>query len=441
MSLGKPAGLDRILIGLVLGLVAGVAANLAVASSPAGQDLLKRGIDLVAYPIGQIFLRLLFVVVLPLVFASLVSGVAALGDLRRLGRLGSRTLLFFLLTSSLAAALSLSVMNAVAPGAGFDPAVQEQLMADFAADTAQVAQRSEASRPIDLLGRVNLILDAFLPRNLLNAVVEMQMVPLVVFALLCGAALTQVRPDRREALLTVLDGITETMVAIVGFAMRLAAPAVFCLVFAVVARFGLGLLERLGLYVAVVLGAYLVQVLIVYPILLRLFSRRRPLEYLRGCLPVMLTAFSTSSSSATLPTSIRVAEDSLGIRPSIAGFVLPLGATMNMNGTALFEGAVVLFVAQVFGVDLSLVEQLLVVALCVLTSVGAAGIPGGSLPLLMIVMDQVGVPPNGIALVLGVDRLLDMGRTVVNVTGDLVCAACLESAEKRDPAIPAPPAS
>lgn len=418
-----------ILLGLILGVLAGIAANLAVADAPQAQLWLKRGIDLIAYPIGQVFLRLLFVVVLPLVFASLATGVAGLGDLGRLGRLGGRTLGLFLITSASAAVLGIGALELAQPGGGFPAEVQEQLMRDFEGDTKSLAAKSNDSRPTELVGKVNLVLDSFLPRNLLKAVVDMQMVPLVVFALLVGAALTQIGAERRERLIGVLDAVNDTMVAIVGFAMRLAGPAVFCLVFSVVARFGLGLLEKLGLFVVVVLACYLIQVLLVYPLLLSLVARRSPLAYLKACLPVMLTAFSTSSSSATLPTSLRIAQSDLGISPGIAGFVLPLGATMNMNGTAMFEGAVVLFVAQVFGIELSPTQQILVVALCVLTSIGAAGIPGGSLPLLMIVMDQVGVPSAGIALVLGVDRLLDMGRTVVNVTGDLVCAACIQRGE------------
>jgi DAACS family dicarboxylate/amino acid:cation (Na+ or H+) symporter len=228
-----------------------------------------------------------------------------------------------------------------------------------------------------------------------------------------------------------LDALADAMVAIVTIAMRLAPAAVFCLIFAVTARFGFDVLGKLSLFVALVLGAYLVQLFVLYPLLVRILGRRRPGSFLRQAVPVMATAFSTSSSNATLPTSIRVAETEMGVRPAVAGFVLPLGATMNMNGTALFEGAVVLFLAQIFGVELSLLQQAQVVVLCVLASVGAAGVPGGSLPLLMIVLHQFGVPPEGIAIVLGVDRLLDMGRTVVNVTGDLACATYVEAVERR----------
>ena len=270
---------------------------------------------------------------------------------------------------------------------------------------------------------MNQILDAFLPRNLALAVVEMQMVPLIVFALIFGAALTMLDERRRAPMVVWLEAIAEAMVTIVGFAMKLAPYAVFCLIFGVTARFGVSLLQKLGLYVVVIVVYYVIQLCVLYPVLLFTLARRNPWEFLRKATPVMVTAFSTSSSNATLPTSIRVAEQTLGIRPSIAGFVLPLGATMNMNGTALFEGAVVLFVAQVFGIDLSLSAQITVVGLCVLTSVGAAGVPGGSLPLLMGVMAQAGVPPDGIAIILGVDRILDMGRTVINVMGDRSAAS------------------
>jgi DAACS family dicarboxylate/amino acid:cation (Na+ or H+) symporter len=229
-----------------------------------------------------------------------------------------------------------------------------------------------------------------------------------------------------------LDTISDAMVTIVGFAMRIAPYAVFCLIFVVTSKFGAQLLVKLSFYVLIVIGCYLIQLFILYPILLRTIAKRNPIDFFRRSIPIMVTAFSTSSSNATLPTSMQVSQRDLGIRPTVAGFVLPLGATINMNGTALFEGCVVLFVAQVFGIELSIAKQGIILLLCVISSIGVAGVPGGSLPLLMIVMAQVGVPPAGIAIVLGVDRLLDMGRTVVNVMGDIVTAAYVESAEQRE---------
>ncbi len=421
---------NKILIGLGLGAVAGVVANTLTQDSPAAKETLGIAIDSVAHPIGQIFLRLLFVVVMPLVFASIVVGVASLGDLRRLGKMGAKTLFFFVLTSGASAVLGIFAMGAVKPGAGFGEETVAELQRKYAGDVASYASKAEANRAGDLVTSVNQILDMFLPRNMLKAATEMQMIPVILFALLVGAALTRVELRRRESFNTWMEALADAMVEIVGFAMKLAPYAVFCLIFGVTARFGLGLLQKLGLYVVLILGCYVVQILVLYPVMLVTMARRNPWRFLRDAVPVMVTAFSTSSSSATLPTSLSVARGALGIRPQVAGFVLPLGATMNMNGTALFEGAVVLFVAQVFGIELALEQQFMVVGMCILTAIGAAGVPGGALPLLMGVMAQVGVPPDGIAIILGVDRLLDMGRTVVNVLGDQICAAYIEAGER-----------
>ncbi|MCY3001464.1 MAG: dicarboxylate/amino acid:cation symporter [Planctomycetota bacterium] len=423
-------GHNKILAGLGIGAVAGVAANTLVGDSPQARATLDTLIDTVAHPIGQIFLRLLFVVVLPLVFASIAVGVSSLGDLKKLGSLGARTLAFFVLTSVISAVLGITALHLLQPGAGFDPQTLAEMQAKYAGDVQSLASKASAGAPTDLLGRVNQILDMFLPRNLLKAAVEMQMIPVIVFALVFGAALTLIDARKRESMNTVLESLSDAMVTIVGFAMKLAPLAVGCLIFGVTARFGFGLLQKLGAYVAIILVCYVIQLVVLYPVLLTVLARRNPWQFLKSAMPVMVTALSTSSSNATLPTSIRVAQESLGIRPQIAGFVLPLGATMNMNGTALFEGAVVLFVAQVFGIELALQTQAMIVGMCVLTAIGAAGVPGGSLPLLMGVMAQAGVPPDGIAIVLGVDRVLDMGRTVINVMGDQVCAAYIEAVDR-----------
>jgi DAACS family dicarboxylate/amino acid:cation (Na+ or H+) symporter len=420
-----------IMAGLILGAVAGIGAKALASGSDSAQQFVDFFSTYIAHPIGQVFLRTLFLVVVPLVFASLAAGVARLGDLSQLGRIGGRTLAFFVLTSICAACIGLAGMNLIEPGVGFDAHTRDRLMSDFATDAASVKTASDAQQITTPIGRVNQILDMFTPRNILGSIVKMDMIPLIVFALLFGAALTLLPRDRRDAMTLWLETLADVMVTIVGFAMKLAPYAVFCLVFIVTSRFGWELLAKLAAYVGIVVVGYLIQVGGLYPILLRWLAGRRPMEFFRRAMPIMVTAFSTSSSSATLPTSMRLAHSELGVRESVCGFVLPLGATMNMNGTALFEGAVVLFIAQIFGVNLSLGDQALVIGLCVLTSIGAAGVPGGSLPLLMIVMAQVGVPPDGLALVLGVDRLLDMGRTLVNVMGDVVCAACIENYERK----------
>jgi len=422
------------MIALGLGAAAGIITNIAVAENDGAKEILNTIIDSVAHPIGQIFLRMLFIVVVPLVFASLASGVAGLGDLSKLGKIGGRTMMFFLITSTFAATLGITMLEVVRPGDGFDPAAREVLMKSYATQASEIQAKTGTVVPTGTLAVVNQILDMFIPRNIIKAITEMQMIPLIVFSLLLGAALTKIQMERRDVMVKWLDGLTETMITIVGFAMKLAPLAVFCLIFAVTARFGLDLLQKLGIFVFLTLLGYAIVLFIFYPILLKLLTKRKPIEFLRNASPIMVTAFSLSSSNGTLPTTIRVSETVLGIRPQVASFVLPLGATMNMNGTALFEGAVVLFIAQVFGIELSIMQQILVVALCVISAVGVAGVPGASLPLLMIVMAQVGVPPDGLAIILGVDRILDMGRTVINVMGDVVCAAYIENFESEQEA-------
>ena len=417
----------RILLGLVLGAVVGLLAN-AWSQGDASRERVIAWIgDWIAYPIGQVFLRLLFLVVVPLVFAALAASVARLGTTGVMGRMGIRTAAFFLLTTGFSVVLGLTAMHLVAPGRGFDPATSEALLKAFSGEVQALAGKSPGAVVDGAKGVVNLVLDMFLPRNMLAAITQMQMLPLILFSLLFGAAIGAQAAARRASVVAALDSVSDAMVWIVDRAMRLAPVAVACLIFVSTSRFGLPLLGKLSAFVGLVLALYLVQLFVLYPVLLATLAGRAPAPFLRKCLPILATAFSTSSSNATLPTSIEVCERDLGIRPAVASFVLPLGATVNMNGTALFEGCVVLFVAQVFGIELSLAQQAVVVVLCVLSAVGVAGVPGGSLPLLMGVMAQVGVPVEGIALVLGVDRVLDMGRTVVNVMGDVVTAAHVES--------------
>lgn len=423
-----------ILGGLLAGAIVGIIANLSVAGNDAAKEILNTIIDGVAHPVGQIFLRLLFIVVVPLVFASLAGGVASLGDLSKLGKMGGRTLLYFLITSAFAATMGIMLLGLARPGDGFDTTARETLMKSYASATSEIQSRTQTVVAPGTLGVVNQLLDMFVPRNITRAIVDMQMIPLIVFSLLFGAALTKIQKEKQLLMITWLDGFTEAMINIVGFAMKLAPVAVFCLIFSVTARFGLDLLQKLGIYVLLILLGYALQLFVLYPVLLKFLAKRNPVQFLSDSMEIIITAFSLSSSNGTLPTSLRVSETKLGIRPQVASFVLPLGATMNMNGTALFEGGVVLFLAQVFGIELSIGQQILVVALCVISAIGVAGVPGASLPLLMIVMAQVGVPPDGLAIILGVDRILDMGRTVTNVMGDVVCAGYIEEFERKEEA-------
>ena len=412
----------RILLGLALGALAGILSNILWRDTTA----LDWIVDNLAQPAGQIFLRMLFMVVVPLVFTSLALGVAGLGDVRRLGRVGAVTVGFFLLTTALAATIGLTASNLIEPGAVIDPAVRSALLAEFGGAAAERVSASTEAGGFGVHTFVNIV-----PRNPLDAAVRGDMLGLIFFTLVFGIALTLIPRDAAAPVLRVLDGVGQAVIVMIGFAMAIAPIGVFALIFAVTARFGTDVLASLGLYVVGVLLALIVHQIVVIGGLARLLGGVSMRRFFGRSRTLIVTAFSTSSSNATLPTTIRTAEEEFGVPREISGFVLPLGATMNMNGTALFEGMTVLFLAQAFGVELGLGSQLVVVVMTVLTAIGTAGVPGGSIPLLAMVLVMVGVPGEGIALILGVDRLLDMARTVPNVTGDLLTSLVVTRYEAR----------
>ncbi|HPR87925.1 MAG TPA: dicarboxylate/amino acid:cation symporter [bacterium] len=421
---------SKILISLVFGILLGIAANLAGARNPEVAAFVNEVvIKYVTGPLGRIFLNLLFMTVVPLVFSTLTVGVTNLGDLRRLGRIGMKTFAMFMLLTTLSTILGMSSVSLLKPGEGFDQATQTRLLETY---RGEILQRSDSFKDKGGFGVDTFI--NIIPRNPLAAMVNMDMLAVIFFALVFGAALTLVRSDKTHLVTGALEVTSEAMIKIVGFAMSLAPIAVPALIFNVVARFGMDLLEKLLYFVLITFGGYLIFLFGIYTLLLLFVCRVRPLEFFRRIIPIMVTAFSTSSSNATLPTTLKESEEKLGIPADIAGFVLPLGATMNMNGTALYEGVTVLFLAQVFGISLGVGSMLIVVILSVLMAVGTAGIPGASLPMLMMVLNAVGVPPEGIAIILGMDRILDMGRTTLNVTGDVVTAAYVTRSEGLAPA-------
>ncbi len=409
---------NRILLGLLVGAVTGVATNGAFGRTAAVEKLVHFGTE----PLGKMWLSSLIMVVIPLILSTLSLGVAGLGDLKRLGRIGAITLVCFLSLTTLSTVLGLAVMNTLQPGKGLDPAVKEQLLETYKGQAAGAMGLSQGGFGIDLLVKI-------VPRNPVKAAAEGDMLAIIFFALVIGAALTALPRERAKPMHEFLDSLGHVTVAIIEMVMKLAPFGVFCLIFSVTARFGFDLLFSLLKYVVTIVACLAFFQFVGYAVIVKAVARRSPGEFFRKIRIVMITAFSTSSSNATLPTTIRVGQEGLGLPREIAGFVLPLGATMNMNGTSLFEGATVLFLAQVFGVDLSLGQQLVVVIMAVITAIGTAGIPGGSIPLLMMVLGMVGVPMEGIAIILGVDRILDMCRTVLNVTGDLVTATIVERFE------------
>ena len=409
----------KILIGLLAGAAIGTTTNLITHGGTNVQGF----VSFVTEPIGRMWLSGLIMVVIPLIVSTLSLGVASLGSLKRLGRIGMITILSFLLLTTLSTILGLTAMNVLQPGAGLDPEVRTRLMEAYKGQAQGAMGLSEGKFGIDLFVKI-------IPRNPLQAAANGDMLAVIFFSLMIGVALTALSPERAVPMMKFLDSLGNVTVAIIELVMKVAPIGVFCLIFSVTARFGFDLLVNLFQYVVTVIVCLFIFQTVGYSLVLKLFSRWKPGEFFRKIRLVMITAFSTSSSNATLPTTMRVAQEEMGIPREIAGFVLPLGATMNMNGTSLFEGATVLFLAQVFGVHLSLGVQLIVVLMAVITAIGTAGVPGGSIPLLMMVLGMVGVPIEGIAIILGVDRILDMSRTVLNVSGDIVTATIVQRFDK-----------
>ena len=412
---GVPGATDRhlnarIVVGLVLGTVAGVVAN----AWWAGHPLLNGIVTYIAQPVGQIFLRFLLMVVVPLVFTTVVLGVVGIGDLGHLGKLGIRTLAFFLGTTLFASALGLGLVLLVAPGAAIDASFRGTLIETFATRAAETVATAGTDLGVETL--INIV-----PRNPLAAAVRGDLIAFIFFALVFAVAMLRAR-QHVDPLIRVLESIERTIMIMVDMAMRMAPIGVAGLAFAVTARLGLGILAPLGWYVATVLLGLAVYQFGVLGVVVRVAGKRPPLIFFRDIRLPMLTAFSTASSSATLPATIRTAEEELGIPRTVSGFVLPLGATLNMNGTAFFATVTVVFLAQTFGISLPPGTLGMIVVLTALSAVSAAGIPSGSIPLIVVILEAVGIPGEAIALIFGVEPLLGMARTSTNVTGDL-CAA------------------
>lgn len=428
---------NRILIGLVLGLVAGVATLGLGRIWPeflAGAQWLGTH---VLEPFGQVFLRLLFFVIIPLVFSSLAAGVLQLGRPDKLGPLAGRTFFFFFLNMAIAVGLGLLAMNIVQPGDFVSKETKDAIMATYGgAAQKHVANQQQAQSGLSLM----MIVEMFMPRNLFGAFVGNSratlgdVLPLIVFAILVGAVGTSLIAARRTQLLEALNTVSDLMTGIVHFALRLAPYAVPAMIYSVVVRVGIDIVIALGVFVVTCAGVMALHLFGVMSLWLKLWTKWRPRAYFATIKEVLVTAFSTSSSAAALPAALENATEKLKLNPSTAGFVLPLGTTMNMSGTALYEGCVVLFVAQVFGIDLGPGQQITLLLLSVLSAVAVAAIPGGSLPLIAGLLATFGIDPAGIGIILGVDRILDMCRTATNVGCDVTTAVVVDELVKKSEA-------
>lgn len=427
----KPKGLalhTKILIGLVTGAVAGVAAN----HYAAGAGLLSGVIRHFTEPVGQLFLNLLLMIVAPLVFSSLVVGVAGIGDIRKLGRIGFKSFAYCLVISAISVLIGLGLANTIQPGKRISPEIAGRMQQQFGMQaTKEVEAQKKRTEAAAEESPFMSVVRTVVPRNVLNSVSKEtpDMLHLMFFALMVGVATTLLPKQVSAPFLSFMEGLFAVTTKIIDIVMKFAPYAVACLIFTNVARFGIELLGTLGWFVATVLLGLSIHMFGVYSLSVSLLSKISPLDFFRRIRTVLLTAFSTSSSSATLPTALRVSEENLGVPPEINSFVLTIGATANQNGTALYEGVTVLFLAQLAGVDLTLAQQLTVVYLAILGGIGTAGVPSGSIPFIIGILAMIGINPALIAIILGVDRLLDMCRTTLNVAGDLTAATFVARSE------------
>ncbi len=415
----------KVLAGFVIGTTLGIIVY-SIGSESAFITLL---IDYVAQPAGQLFLRLLFMLVLPLMFSALVLGVAELGDITALGRIGWRTLMYTAVVTSVAILVGLVLVNLIQPGVGFDSGLRDSVMQASADKARQIAQAHPT------LSIVQMVLGV-VPPNIIKAAADGELLAVMFFALLLGVALVLTPTPATQAFKQAVQGLNELVMRLIGLIIRLTPYAVACLMFALSARFGWNLLFTLGKYASTVLLALAFHMFVVLPLWVWYMGKMSPIRFFRDSEEAILTAFSTASSAGTLPTTLKVAEQNLKLPPKVARFVLTIGASANHHGTALFEGLTTLFLAQCFGVTLDLIQQVMVLGLCILGSIGTAGVPAGSLPVIAMILVYLHVPPEGIGLILGVDRFLDMCRTALNVTGDLATAVVVARRESEDVPMP-----
>lgn len=427
----------KILIGLLLGATAG---GLAQAQFGRTDETLQHIVKGYMQPLGSIFMNMIFMVVVPLLLSALVLGVMEIGDARRVGRVGLRCIVLTVILSGIAVSIGLIAVNLVKPGAGISAEQRASLMATYSSNStaaADAAKNIETSKKSKTAAEV---IAEFVPKNPLQSAIDAfsgGLLPFMFFALVFGIAMTSIDAEKALVLKQFFEAVFAVTLKIIDYAMAIAPYGVFCLIFSAAALLGWDALAAVAKYASLVLVTLAIHMFVVYPLALRLIAKRDPWKFFGQIRSVMYTAFGTASSNATLPVALRVAEENVGLPRSISNFVLTVGATANQNGTALFEGITILFLAQFFGVDLSFAQQATVMGLAILAGVGTAGVPGGAWPAIAAILATLGVPPEGIVICIGIDRILDMSRTVLNVTGDITIAACVTEMESKKTAAPA----
>lgn len=414
----------QIILGLILGLFYGIVA--------AQQGWIQFTADWIA-PFGEIFLNGLFLIAIPLILASLVTGIASLADVKKLSRIGGKTIGIYVCTTAIALIIGLTLVNVLEPGSAVPVELQEQLQASYEGDVdLRTEQAGEAAERGPLQPLVDLV-----PQNIFGAASDnANMLQIVFLAFLMGIGLMMIPREKAEPLIKFFDSLNELVIKLVELIMLIAPLGVFALIADTITSVAgdhpgqmLDLLGALGYYMLAVVAGLFIMVFLVYPAILRMFTPRGLGTFFSGIAPAQLVAFSTSSSGATLPVTMKCAEENLGVSEEISSFALPLGATINMDGSALYQAVAAVFIAQALGLDLDLMAQLTIVIMALMASIGTAGVPSAGIVMLVIILESVGVPAAGIALIIGVDRPLDMLRTVNNITGDAMVASVVAASE------------
>jgi DAACS family dicarboxylate/amino acid:cation (Na+ or H+) symporter len=421
----------KIFIGMAVGLALGIAARLLFPGHPAVTWTVAN----IAQPMGQVFLRMIFMVVVPLVMAAIALGVADMGDVGKMKRVGGKLIGFTLLFTTLAVMVGVTAVNVFKPGVGLTPDAIIALKANMAGEAVEkaVGHASHAK------GFGEAILE-FIPKNpfmeAYNAF-EGGLMPLMFFALMMGAGMLAAGKEKAAPLKAILESVYAVMIKIIGFAMLIAPFGVAGLIFSVTTTMGMDIMVMLAKFALVVIGALVFQYVVVYLGLVKVLTGRNPIPYVTAQREALLTAFSTSSSAATLPVAMETATGKLKLPKHVSDFVLTVGSSLNHHGTALFEGISILFLVQLFGVELSMGQQATVIVMAILGGIGTAGVPGGSLPMIAVVLSSVGVPGAAIGIIMGIDRILDMSRTTLNVAGDLALATIIAHGEADDAVVEA----
>lgn len=399
----------KIFIGLFLGVVAGLVLGPKA-----------RSIEFV----GTIFIRLITMVVVPLVFFSLALGTASLGDIKKLGRVGLKTFIYFTLTTAIAIIIGLVAANLLKPGMGLNEQVKQELLKNYQqAAQSKISVAKEKPSLISIL--VNIV-----PTNPVKAMAEGEMLQVIFLALVFGLCLSLITPEKSKPILHFFDGINETVLQVVNLVMKFAPYGVLALLASIIGQFGLGILVTLLKYALVTILGLTFHALVIDGLLVRFLGGMKPGRFFKGTSDAMLIAFSTSSSNATIPVALECL-DELKVKKEYSSFVVPLGATINMDGTALYQGVAAVFIAQIYGIPLSLAAQATIVLMAILASIGTAGVPGAGMIMLAMVLKQIGIPLEGVALILGVDRLLDMCRTTVNMIGNMAASVVIHRSEEK----------